>query len=97
MKLTTQIVLILFIALAALLLISIFSSGDMIGALSDVTLKMFYLATKMIFFAIFMLIMVQYLKFAEIFEKASQSTPHGLKAVAAAIIVLAFAFLLIGY
>lgn len=97
MKLITQIVLIFLIAVAALLLIGIFSSGDMIGALSDVSLKMFYLATKMIFFAVFMLIMVRYLNFDDIFRMASVSTAHGLKSVAAAIVILSFALLLIGY
>ena len=97
MKLTTQIILIIMIAIAGLLLLGAFSSGDMIGALSDVSLQMFYLATKMIFFATFMLIMVRYLDFDDIFRQASNSTAHGLKAVGASIIILAFALLLIGY
>ncbi len=97
MKLITQILVITLIAVAGLAILSLFSTGDFIGALSDVGLKLFFLATKMILFALFLLIMVKYLDFAEVFENASRSTAHGLRAVGAAIIILAFSILLIGY
>lgn len=86
-----HIVILAVIFIVGMVLLYWLSPDDVIGAVSDVGLKIFWLAVKAITFTLGLKFLFGFLDFKKVFSDAGESTALGLKAVATAIIIFAWA------